>query len=62
MTFEEWRDEFELDVLSEYSPRELGAMLPYEINEILHDAYREFCEQEQEYIEMSLNYTRGLGV
>lgn len=62
MTFEEWHDEYASDALAEYTPRELGVMLPYEINEILNDAYREFCEQEQEYLELSLGFTRGLGI
>lgn len=62
MTFEEWNDEYGHDALSAYSERELGRMLPYEINEILNAAYREYCEQEQEYLEMSLAYTRGLGI
>lgn len=62
MTFEEWYAECAHDVLADWgSEREVAALLPYEINAILEDAYSEYRAQEQEYLDMQLAYSQGLG-
>jgi hypothetical protein len=63
MTFEDWSIEFGDEVVNDWgSPREVAALLPYEIAEILKTAYADYCEQEQEYLEMQMRYSEGLGV
>jgi hypothetical protein len=63
MTFDDWCNEFGQETINDWgTPREVAVLLPYEIAELLRTAYDEYCEQEQEYLEMQMRYSEGLGV